>query len=340
MKSSIIKNQAVGFSLCLFTCVLAQAQSTITLGAQTNAFSNQRTVQQETIRARGAANDPTLFVLTYGTDGGGWQASTYDAVTGVLLNGTFPLVSMPAAVGNMLYEINGNFTIGKYSFSDGSLIKGDFITVPANRGTAWALVAGGNSLFVTTDLGIVEQYNATTGALVKGDFLTKESGAEPPYGIQWPAIPSTGIFNPAPNGSLGEYGPLLVSGNYLYAAQAGPYWKVYNITTGALVSSGLGPDWFGNAFAISGNNAYEMFTDGGVVELNASYGNIINKSFIIAPTMTTSESGIAAAGNFLFVANGSPGTVAEYTTAGVLVNPTFIVARGTVAALFVAPAVK
>jgi hypothetical protein len=72
-----------------------------------------------------------------------------------------------------------------------------------------------------------------TGALIKGDFLTKESGAEPPLGIQWPATPSTGIFSPAPNGSSGEYGPLLVSGNYLYAAQAGPFWKVYDITTGA-----------------------------------------------------------------------------------------------------------
>jgi hypothetical protein len=200
-----------------------------------------------------------------------------------------------------------------------------------------------NSLFVTTDLGIVEQYNATTGALIKGDFLTKESGAEPPLGIQWPATPSTGIFSPAPNGSSGEYGPLLVSGNYLYAAQAGPYWKVYDITTGALVSSGLGPLWFGDAFTIIGNTAFDMFAvDGGVGELNASYGNRINGSFILAPTTPTGDCGIAASGNTLFVANGNPGpgTVSQYTADGVLVNPNFIVRGRTIAALFVAPAVK
>ena len=117
-------------------------------------------------------------------------------------------------------------------------------------------------------------------------------------GIQWPATPSTGIFSPAPNRSSGEYGPLLVSGNYLYAAQAGPFWKVYDITTGALVSSGLGPLWFGDAFTKIGNNAYEIFAvDGGVGELNASYGNRINGSFILAPATPTGDRGIAASGN-------------------------------------------
>jgi hypothetical protein len=288
-----------------------------------------------------AAADPTLFVFTTQPDGGGWKASTYDAVTGVLLNGGFPLSSMPAALGNTLFEINGNFTIGKYNLSDGSLIKAVFITLPSNRGVAWALTAGGNNLYVTTDLGIVEQYNATTGALINADFITKVNSNDT-GGIMWPAIPSTGIFSPTPNGSSGEYGPLIASGNNLYAAQAGPFWKVYNITTGALISTGLGPYWFGDAFAIIGNNAYEMFNGGGVTELNASYGNVINNSFIIPPT-TTSESGIAASGNYLFVANGNAGTVAEYTADGILVNPTFITDAGDypntpVVALFVAPA--
>jgi hypothetical protein len=76
--------------------------------------------------------------------------------------------------------------------------------------------------------------------------------------------------------------------------------------------------------------------DGEVGELNASYGNRINGSFILAPATPTGDRGIAASGNPLFVANGSPGpgTVSQYTADGVLVNPNFIVRGRTIAALF------
>jgi hypothetical protein len=50
--------------------------------------------------------------------------------------------------------------------------------------------------------------------------------------------------------SSGEYGALLVSGNYLCTAQAGPYSEVYNINTGAL--------WFAYSSALAG----ELFKDG------------------------------------------------------------------------------
>ena len=88
-----------------------------------------------------------------------------------------------------------------------------------------------------------------------------------------------------------------------------------------------------------------MFNDGSVVELNANYGYTINPKVEILPTVTPNvEFGIAASGNYLFIANGSPGTVAEYTAAGILVNPTFIVPNQyeekPVVALFVAPGVK
>ena len=139
-----------------------------------------------------AATDPTLFVFTAQPDGGGWAASTYDAVTGALLNGRFPLVSMPAALGKVLFEINGNFSIGSYNLSDGAPINKNRISLAPNRGVAWAVVAGGNHLFVTTDLGIVEEFNATTGALINGDFITKGNSNDQ-GGILWPAIPSTGV---------------------------------------------------------------------------------------------------------------------------------------------------
>lgn len=256
---------------------------------------------------------------------------------------------MPAAFGNTLFEINGNFTIGKYHLSDGSLIKVDFIKIPVERGTAWSVVAGGlaaNRLFVSTDLGNVEEYNATTGALINADFLKRGNQAEPPYGIQWPAIPSTGIFSPTPNGSSGAYGPLLASGNYLYVSKGPSGWYVYNIVTGTLVSGGQGGSpLYGDAFAVLGNYGYEMFKGGTVVELLAAYGAPVlgqGRVTFTPPAGTTPspmQCGIAASGNYLFIANGNPGTVSQYTPDGVLVNPNFIVTGNDfpIAALYVAP---
>jgi hypothetical protein len=314
-------------------------------------LSNKVTAQQATIQAHAAATDPTLFVLTYAPDGGGWQAHPYDAVTGVALTSfghPYPLVSMPAAFGTKLFEINGNFTIGKYNLSDGSLIKADFIRIPAERGTAWSVVTGSlttNRLFVGTDLGIVEEYNATTGALINPDLFTRANSAEPPYGIQWPATPSTAIFSPAPNGTSGAYGPLLASGNYLYVGTGSGGWKAYDIVARIVVGTGFGNPLYGSAFTVLGNYAYEMSEGGGVVQLFAANGQRVANSIRVTftpPAGTTPspmQCGIAASGNYLFIANGNPGTVSQYTPDGVLVNPNFIVTGSDfpIAALFVAP---
>jgi hypothetical protein len=322
---------------------VAQAQPTATLESPTNPFSIRITSQQAAIQAH-AASDPTLFVLTYGEVGGGWHANTYDAVTDVCLQqrGFYPLASMPAAFGTSLFEINGNFTIGKYNLSDGSVIKANFITAPANKGTVWALASSlaSNRLFVSTDLGIVEEYNATTGALINSDFLTKENSNQEGSGIQWPEVPSAGGSSSYPNGSNGEYGTLIVSGDFLYAAQVGPYWRVYNIATGARVSAGTVEYDFGVSDVIIGNNLYTMYADGGVSESSASYDFPINDSFIPAPAQTL-DSGLAASSNYLYVANGNGTTVAQYTPDGFLVNPNFVVvSRGNIVALYVVPGVK
>jgi hypothetical protein len=95
-----------------------------------------------------------------------------------------------------------------------------------------------------------------------------------------------------------------------------------------------------------------MFEGGPVLELFAANGERVattkGQSVTIAPPPGTvpspTQCGIAALGNYLFIANGNPGTVSLYTSDGVLVNPNFIVTNPSagiysvpIAALYVAP---
>ncbi len=204
-----------------------------------------------------------------------------------------------AADPGYLYVTNFNAgRIDRYDTVGGQIGGGRVVGLVSGLTLPTGVVVIGNNLFVESYTnGTIGEYNATTGAAINSHLI---SGLNSPEAL---ATDGTNLFVAnfgtagGHNGSIGEY---TTAGAAVNAALITGLSNPAGLAVGASIS--------GNARALYVATGFNSSGSEGISEYNTS-GGTVNASFI---SDTKSPSGVAFAGNDLYVSNLSDNSVAHY----------------------------